>query len=338
MRYRPEDSLLTPRFTGVRTFMRLPNIRTLQDVDFVVTGIPFDTAASVATGQRFGPEAIRSASILLRPYDLDLEIDIFDHASGVDYGDVTIVPGYIDDTFGRIERDFAEIAAAGVVPIAMGGDHSITLAELRGLVKRYGPIAVLHFDAHLDTWDEFFGHRYDHGTTFRRAVEEGLVATQHSAQIGIRGPQFSPKDLDVSRALGFDVITMSQLRLAGIPATVQRIRDRVGDVPAFISFDVDAVDPAFAPGTGTPEVGGFASHEIMTLLAGLAGLRFVGYDVVEVLPASDPARITALLAANVMHRFLGLHAVQQRDRVAAVSPRTGREPAKEQTTHGRLVE
>lgn len=317
MPYKPANAFESPRFTGIRTFMRLPYLRTLEDVDFLVVGVPFDTAASVATGQRFGPEAIRSASILLRPYDLDLGIDVFDYSSGVDYGDVMIVPGYLEDSYERIQRDFATIAAAGVVPIAMGGDHSITLAELRGMVQRLGPVAVIHFDAHLDTWDEFFGHRYDHGTPFRRAVEEGLIDTGRSIQVGIRGPQFGGGDIDASRALGFEVLTMAAVRRLGFMPTARRIRERVGSGPVFISLDVDVFDPAFAPGTGTPEVGGFASHELLTVLTGLAGLEFVAFDVVEVLPANDPAHITAVLAANVMHRFMALHAWRRRAEASA---------------------
>lgn len=312
MSYRPADSFDSPRFTGIRTFMRLPHQRALDGVDAAIVGIPFDTAASVATGQRFGPEAVRSASILLRPYDLDLEIDIFQYCSAVDFGDLTIVPGYLDDSFERIEKGMFDIVRTGVTPFVIGGDHSVSLPELRAVAKRHGPVGLVHFDAHVDTWDEFFGHKYDHGTTFRRAVEEGLIDPRRSIQVGIRGPQFGPSDIGDSRGLGFEVLTMKDIRRMGVTDGAAAIRARLGERAAFLSLDVDVLDPAYAPGTGTPEVGGFTSHELLDLLAGLSACHFAGFDVVEVLPSNDPARITSILAANLMHRLLALHADRRR--------------------------
>ncbi|MEE8435956.1 MAG: agmatinase [bacterium] len=313
-KYVPANSLESPRFAGVRTFMRLPHVVTTEDVDFVVVGIPWDDAVTHRPGARFGPEAIRRISIMLRPYNSSLDVKVFDYLSGVDYGDVPVVPGYIEDTYQRIEDTFAPIAAAGVVPIAMGGDHSVTLAELRALNKAHGPLALVHIDAHLDTWDEYFGRKHNHGTMFRRAVEEGLVDTAHSVQIGIRGPGYDPGDIEGSRALGYQVITMDEVQEIGLPEAVARVQARVDGAPCFVSLDIDAVDPAYAPGTGTPEVGGFTGREILTLVRGLRGLDLRGADVVEVLPVIDPAEITAMLAANLMFELISLLALRKKDK------------------------
>ncbi|HEX9843817.1 MAG TPA: agmatinase [bacterium] len=312
-RYQPANSLESPRFSGVRTFMRLPHVRTLEDVDFVVLGIPWDDAVTHRPGARFGPEAIRRISIMLRPWNPAQDVVIFEHLSGVDYGDVPVVPGYIEDTYARIEETFAPIGRAGVVPIAMGGDHSVTLAELRGLCKSTGPLAIVHVDAHVDSLDQYFGKKYNHGTPFRRAVEEGLVDTARSVLVGIRGSNYDPSDYQGSRDLGYELITMDEVEAAGIAATVERIRRRVGSAPCFVSLDIDAVDPAYAPGTGTPEVGGFTSREVLALVRGLRGVDLRGADVVEVLPALDPAEITAYLAANLMHELISLLALRKRD-------------------------
>lgn len=312
-RYQPANSLESPRFAGVRTFMRLPHVKTVEDVDFVVVGIPWDDAVTHRPGARFGPEAIRRISIMLRPWNAAQNVKLFDYLSGVDYGDVPVVPGYMEDTYQRIEEYFQPIAAAGVVPIAMGGDHSVTLGELRALAKAHGPLALVHIDAHLDTLDEYFGHKYNHGTLFRRAAEEGLVDTGRSVQAGIRGPGYGPADVQGSRDLGYEVIPMDEVIAIGLEAAIARIQARVGDAPCFISLDIDAVDPAYAPGTGTPEVGGFTAREILTLVRGLAGLDLRGADLVEVLPAIDPPEITALLAANLMYEFITLLALRKKE-------------------------
>ena len=312
-KYRPASSLESPRFAGVRTFMRLPHVRTLEGVDFVVVGIPWDDAVTNRPGARFGPEAIRRASIMLRPFNLALQVGIFEHLSGVDYGDVPVVPGYIEDTYARIEQEFERIARAGVVPFALGGDHSVSLGELRALARVHGRLALVHIDAHLDTLDHYFGKRYNHGTPFRRAVEEGLVDPQSSIQVGIRGPGYGPDDYEASRGLGYELLTMADVEAMGLAAVRDRIHRRVGARPCFISIDVDAVDPAYAPGTGTPEVGGFTSREILALVRGLAGLRFVGADVVEVLPALDGAEVTATLAANLVYELISLLALRRKE-------------------------
>ena len=303
--YEPANSFETPRFSGVRTFMRLPNVQDLQNSDVAIVGAPFDTGASFRVGARFGPEGIRSASHLLRPYNPSQDISIFEHLSVVDYGDVPVVPGFIEESYERITAGLEEIHRAGVVPIVLGGDHSIALPELRAAAAVHGPLALVQFDSHADTWDAYFGKKYNHGTVFRRAVEEGLLVAEHSIQVGMRGSLYDSGDLQVSRELGFDLVTTDAVRKLGVGETIARIRERVGDTKVYVSFDVDFVDPAFAPGTGTPEVGGFSSREAQEFVRGLAGTRIVGCDVVEVYPQYDgPGQVTALLAANIAFEFL----------------------------------
>jgi agmatinase len=311
--YKPVDSLKSPRFCGVRTFMRLPYLETTEGIDFAIVGVPFDTGATYRIGARFGPEAIRSTSVLLRPHNMALDISIFDYCSGVDYGDLPVVPGYIEDSYKRIEQSLFPLVDKGVIPIFLGGDHSITLPELRALTKKHGPIAIIQFDSHTDTWDEYFGRPYNHGTTFRRCVEEGLIIVDRSIQIGIRGSVYSKDDIRAAESLGFKVITAKQGREIGIDNLIDLIRQRVGEVKAFITFDIDFVDPAYAPGTGTIEVGGFTSAEALELIRGLGGLNFTGFEVVEVLPAYDPAQITAFLAANIVYEFISLLALNKRE-------------------------
>ena len=303
--YEPANSFETPRFSGVRTFMRLPNVQDLQNSDVAIVGAPFDTGASFRVGARFGPEGIRSASHLLRPYNPSQDISIFEHLSVVDYGDGPVVPGFIEESYERITAGLEEIHRAGVVPIVLGGDHSIALPELRAAAAVHGPLALVQFDSHADTWDAYFGKKYNHGTVFRRAVEEGLLVAEHSIQVGMRGSLYDSGDLQVSRELGFDLVTTDAVRKLGVGETIARIRERVGDTKVYVSFDVDFVDPAFAPGTGTPEVGGFSSREAQEFVRGLAGTRIVGCDVVEVYPQYDgPGQVTALLAANIAFEFL----------------------------------
>lgn len=311
MPYQPTDSFVSPRFTGVRTFMRLPHVQVLTDVDVAVVGIPFDSGVSFRPGARFGPEAIRSLSVLLRPYHPDLELDIFRHVAVVDYGDCTVVPGSVEKTHERVAAQLRVVVDAGVTPLVLGGDHSITLAVLRAVAARRGPLALIHCDAHSDTWEDFYGQRYDHGTTFRRAVEEGLLLPERSVQIGLRGPLFSPEDWKQSQRLGLTVRPAAEVRAAGIAATAARARQQVGDAPVYLSFDIDVLDPAFAPGTGTPEVGGLTTREAIELLVALCGLDIVAADVVEVSPPYDSAGITALAAANILHTILGLLAYRR---------------------------
>ncbi len=308
-RYGPADSFETPRFSGVRTFMRLPNVRDLENADAAIVGAPFDTGSSFRVGARFGPESIRSASHLLRPYNPSQDVQVFDRLSAIDYGDVPVIPGFIQESYEKIAEGLEGIYRAGVVPIVLGGDHSIALPELRAAAAVHGPLALVQFDAHADTWDAYFGKKYNHGTVFRRAVEEGLLDPSRSIQIGMRGSLYEPEDLEASRELGFDLVTTDEVREVGIPEVVSRIHERVGDAKTYLSFDVDFCDPAYAPGTGTPEVGGFTSREAQEFLRGLAGLRIFGGDVVEVYPAYDPAEITAFLGANAVYEVLSLVAM-----------------------------
>ena len=312
-RYAPQSASKSPRFSGIRTFMRLPNVLDMQDVDFAIVGVPFDTGASYKTGARFGPSQIRETSTLQRNYSMNLDVNIFDYLSGVDYGDLPITPGYIHETYRQIEEGLTPILDAGVMPIVMGGDHSISLAELRAVAKKFGPVALVHFDSHLDTWDNYWGMKYTHGTPFRRACEEGLLDTAHSIQVGIRGSQYGPEDVQDSRALGFEVITANEMHEIGMKAVGERIRNRVKDAKTFFSFDIDFVDPAYAPGTGTIEVGGFTGYETISLIREMKDLHFVAADFVEVLPAIDPAGITSYMAANVMHEFIAALALQRKN-------------------------
>ena len=292
--------------------MRLPHVTDLAGVDAAVVGIPFDTATSFRAGARFGPEGIRSASALLRPYHPALDVNIVETVSVVDYGDLPVAPGDVEGTYRRIESGLAPLVEAGVFTLVLGGDHSITLAELRVLAHRHGPLALVHLDAHSDTWDEYFGQRYFHGTPFKRAVEEGLVEPNASLQAGMRGSLYAASDLDDARALGFTVVPSEELRALGPDGYARAVHERIGDRPAFLSFDIDFLDPAFAPGTGTPEVAGFSTAEAVGFLRALRGLKLVGADVVEVAPPYDGAgQPTALAAANVALDLLALYALSR---------------------------
>jgi agmatinase len=310
-RYVPEDSLASPRFTGPTTFARLPHVRTLEEVDVAIVGVPFDTGVTYRVGGRFGPAAVRTASVMLRPYNTNLDVKPFDVLSCVDYGDVAIVPGYIERSYEAIEAAVAPIVEAGVVPLLIGGDHACTLPHLRATRSR-GPVAVIDFDSHTDAWDSYFGERYNHGTWMRRAIEEGLVDVAHSIEVGLRGSVYERDDWTGLRdELGLDYLTTEELFDLGPEKTAERIRKRVGKAKAFISFDIDVVDPAYAPGTGTPEAGGPSAHDMLAVLRGLRGIDFVGFDVVEVIPAYDPAGQTATLAANLAYEMLSLVALRR---------------------------
>jgi agmatinase len=308
-RYRPTDAQVIPRFAGIKTFMRLPHVTDLDGVDAAAVGIPFDTGTSFRPGPRFGPEAIRSMSALLRPYHGGFGVDLVEALSVVDYGDVPVAPGDTHGSLERIEAGLAPLVAAGVFTLGLGGDHTITLAELRAHAQRHGPLALVQLDAHADTWDEYFGQKHFHGTTFRRAAEEGLVDPAASVQAGMRGSLYAAGDLDLSRDLGFRVIPAEELRALGPQEFGAAVEERVGDRPVFLSFDVDFLDPAYAPGTGTPEIAGFTTAEAVAFLRALRGIRLVGCDAVEVSPSYDgPGQITALAAANVLWELLALRA------------------------------
>ncbi len=307
----PPDALVTPRFAGVRTFARLPHVELPRDdVDAAVIGVPFDTATSFRTGARFGPEAIRSASMLLRPYHPVLGVDVFGTLSLVDGGDLNVTPGNALRTTEQIDEQLRPLLAAGIVPLVLGGDHSIVLGELRAQHAAHGPVALVLLDAHADTWDQYYGERYFHGTPFRRAIEEGLVDPARSLLAGMRGSLYGPEDVEVPRELGFEIIAGPDLVAMTPDQYGDRVRARVGDGPAYLSFDIDVLDPASAPGTGTPEVAGLEPREALAFLRALAGIEFSGFDVVEVAPAYDtPGQVTALHAAAVAYDLLALLAV-----------------------------
>jgi agmatinase len=308
--FRPVDAQVSPRFAGIKTFMRLPHVTATEGVDVAAVGIPFDTGTSYRPGPRFGPEAIRSASALLRPFHPAYGIDLFARLGVVDHGDVPVAPGDTPGSLHRIEEGLAPLVDAGVTTLGLGGDHTITLAELRAHARRHGPLALVQLDAHADTWDEYFGMKEFHGTTFRRAAEEGLVDPSASVQAGMRGSLYDAGDYDLSRDLGYTLVPGEELRGLGADGFGALVRERAGERPVFLSFDVDFLDPAFAPGTGTPEVGGFSTAEAVAFLRALRGIGLVAADVVEVSPAYDgPGQVTALAAANVLWELLALRAV-----------------------------
>jgi agmatinase len=296
------DSLKSPRFSQVTTFARLPHTQSLEGVKAAFVGVPFDDGTTFRTGPRFGPRAVREASRLLRPYNPVLDVKPFQVLGMVDFGDVNVVPGYIEDTFGKIEQTLEPVFKAGVIPAVCGGDHSVTLPILRRAADVHRPVALIHFDAHSDCWDSYFGRKYNHGTTFKRALEEKLIDPSQSIHLGLRGSLYESGDISDLRKMGFSVITMPEFTNMGTPQTLQHIHQLVKD-PAYVSLDIDGVDPAFAPGTGTPEVGGFTSREILDLVRGLVGIHVVGFDVVEVSPPYDSAEVTALLAANLFYEL-----------------------------------
>jgi agmatinase len=306
----PVDATRVPRYAGPATFARLPRLDEVSRADVAVLGVPFDTATSFRPGARFGPEGIRSASALLRPYDPALDVDVFAGRSVVDAGDIDVTPGNALRTTEQIAAALQPVLEAGATPIVLGGDHSIVLGELRAHAAVHGPVALVLLDAHADTWDQYYGERYFHGTPFRRAVEEGLLLPEHSLLAGMRGSLYAPEDLDTARELGFEVIPCDELRTLSPAEYGARVRERVGDAPAYLSFDIDVLDPSYAPGTGTPEVAGLTSHEALAFVRALAGMRFTGFDLVEVAPPYDTAgATTALMAANVAHTFLALSAL-----------------------------
>ncbi|MFQ3612695.1 MAG: agmatinase [Cyanobacteriota bacterium] len=305
-----------PRFSGVRTFGRLPHITCFDELDkyqLVIVGLPFDTGATFRVGARFGPESVRSASALLRPYNPVLNTYTFDEVACVDFGDAPVMPGFVEDSLNSMTNFIYSVAKRGKLTLAIGGDHTIALAELRALAAIHGPLALVHFDAHADLWDECYGHPYCHATPFRRALEEGLILPRHSIQIGMRGSLYGLEDVNFPVENGFTVIPTHELLLQTPKNIGNKVREVVGNRKAFLSFDVDFFDPSFAPGTGTPEVGGPTSFQGLSYLRACQGLNWVGADVVEVLPAMDYGQITAHLAAQVGYEFISLVALSRRE-------------------------
>jgi agmatinase len=295
-----------PRFAGPETFARLPRLDQVGSAAVAVLGVPFDSGVTYRPGARFGPAAIRAGSKLLRPYHPGLDVEPWLTHQVADAGDVGVNPFNLLEAIGQIGSAAKAVAADRIVTI--GGDHTIALPLLRVMYERHGPIALIHFDAHLDTWNTAYSAPYTHGTPFRRAAEEGLFAADRSVHIGLRGPLYGRADLIEDRELGFASVSTADVARLGVDATIDRARERVGDRPVYVSVDIDVLDPAHAPGTGTPEPGGLTTRELQLILRGLDGLNLVGADVVEVAPAYDHAELTALAAANVVYEFLGLFA------------------------------
>jgi agmatinase len=306
------DATRVPRYAGIGTFARLPTLDQVEAYDVAVVGVPFDAGVTYRPGARFGPGAIRQASRLLRPYNPALQVRPFDDQQVVDAGDIAASPFSIEDALGAIEERLAAIIATGARYVLLGGDHTIALPSLRALHRRHGPIALVHFDAHLDTWDTYFGAPYTHGTPFRRAFEEGLLDPNAAVHVGIRGSLYAEQDLGDDARMGFSIITTSDVETIGVGQVSERIFARAAHRPVYVSVDVDVLDPAHAPGTGTPEAGGLTSRELLTILRSIARVEMVGADIVEVSPQYDHAEITAVAAANVVYELLSAMALKAR--------------------------
>ena len=304
------DGRVRPRFVGPDTFARLPRLEDVPRARVAVLGVPFDAGVSYRPGARFGPAAVRAASKLLRAYHQDIDVEPWLVHQVADAGDLAPNPFDITEAIATIETGGRQTLERADYLLAIGGDHTIALPLLRLARQRHGPVALVHFDAHLDTWDTYFGAAYTHGTPFRRAFEEGLLAEGRSAHVGIRGSIFGKQDLVEDAGMGFEITSTVDVARGGVDAAVERIRARVGDSPVYVSIDIDVLDPAHAPGTGTPEPGGLTTREMMLILRGMAGLPIVGADVVEVAPPYDHAELTALAASNLAYECLALFALR----------------------------
>ncbi|WP_328458710.1 MULTISPECIES: agmatinase [unclassified Amycolatopsis] len=302
----PLDSSRIPRFAGFATFARLPRIDQVPHADVAVVGVPFDSGVSYRPGARFGPAAVREASRLLRPYHPELDVSPFAEMQVVDAGDIAVNPFNIGEAIETLQQEAEALQANGTRLVTVGGDHTIALPLLRAAAKKHGPVALLHFDAHLDTWDTYFGEPYTHGTPFRRASEEGILDTSALSHVGTRGPLYGKRDLEEDRRLGFGIVTSGDVMRRGVGETVDALRQRIGDRPLYVSVDIDVLDPAHAPGTGTPEAGGMTSRELLEILRGLRDLNLIGADVVELAPAYDHAEITAIAASHVAYDLVSL--------------------------------
>ena len=304
----PIDPLQVPRFAGPATYARLPRLDQVDRCDVAIVGVPFDGGVTYRPGARFGPAAIRAGSRLMRGYHPGLDVQPFASQQVADAGDIACTPFDIAEAIVQIESGARALLGSATSFVALGGDHTIALPLLRAVHAVHGPVALVHFDAHLDTWDTYFGAAYTHGTPFRRAHEEGLLAPDRCAHVGIRGPLFSPQDLVDDAVFGFTIVGAFDYLTRSVASVADELRARVGDAPIYVSIDVDVMDPAHAPGTGTPEAGGMTSRELLATLRALAGINVVAADVVEVAPAYDHAEITAIAAANVVYELLGLFA------------------------------
>ena len=314
------DATVVPRFAGPATFARLPRLDEVSDIDVAVVGVPFDAGVTYRPGARFGPAHVRESSRLLRPYNPAADVEPFAAQQVVDAGDLAVNPFDIEAAITAVHAGARALLERAGRLVTIGGDHTIALPLLRAVAEAQGgPVAVVHFDAHLDTWETYFGAAYTHGTPFRRASEEGLIDRSGSMHVGIRGPLYSSGDLRDDAGLGFRIVHGTEMDDIGPRGVVERIRERVGDRPVYVSVDIDVLDPAFAPGTGTPEAGGLTSRELLAILRGLAGLDLVGADVVEVAPAYDHAEITGVAAGHVIYEIISSMAS-----VAGVASKTAR--------------
>ena len=300
----PVDATQVPRFAGPPTFARLPRLDEVDRADVAVLGVPFDSGTSYRPGARFGPAHIRASSKLLRTYNPVQDVEPFAVQQVADAGDIACNPFEIANAVEQIDAGAREVLDRSDRLVTIGGDHTIALPLLRVMHEMHGPIAVVHFDAHLDTWDTYFGAPITHGTPFRRASEEGLIDKTGCLHVGIRGPLYSREDLGDDQVLGFQVIGAHDMDDLGWRGAVDRIAQRVGDRPTYVSLDIDVLDPAFAPGTGTPEAGGLTSRELLAILRSFAALNLVGADIVEVAPAYDHAEITGIAAAHAAYELV----------------------------------
>jgi guanidinobutyrase / D-arginase len=294
---------------GVAALALLPRRDEVGRCDVAVVGVPFDSGTSYRPGARFGPGAVRQGSRLLRPWHPGLRVAPFGAQQVADAGDIACNPFDIKEAVGQIEEGAAGLLTGAAQVLAIGGDHTIAYPLLRATNQRFGPVALVHFAAHLDTWQTYFGAPLTRGTPFRRAAEEGLFLEEHSMHVGIRGPLYAPTDLVEDVELGFRTVSAMEVGRIGVDGVVAAIRERVRDHPVYVSIDIDVLDPAHAPGTGTPEAGGLTSRELLGILRGLAGTRLVGADVVEVAPAYDHAEMTTVAAAHVSYELLALMAL-----------------------------
>ena len=299
------DALVHARSGGIATFMRLPHIADPSELEIALVGVPFDGGTTYRAGTRFGPRHIRDQSVLIRPWNPVLNLNPFQRFRVADFGDFSVNPLSIEDTFACVERQMQPLLNAEVRCVSVGGDHSLSLPLLRAVAKKHGPVALIQFDAHNDLWDEYFGCRYSHGTPFRRAIEEGLIREGHFLQVGLRGQVYSEHDFEFAKQHKVHMVTAEQFHSGGIEL-VRKELAAFRDVPVYLTLDIDCVDPAFAPGTGTPQIGGFSSYQIVELVRALKGLQIVSCDLVEVSPPYDTGEITSLLAANLLFEMLCL--------------------------------
>lgn len=298
------DATKMPRYGGFATFALLPQLHEIASADVAIIGIPFDAGVSYRPGARFGPSHVRESSRLLRPFNPATNSSPFGSQQVVDAGDFAANPFNIEEAISSIRKNYDQLSERVKRIVSIGGDHTVTLPILRSLSAKHGPISVIHFDAHLDTWDSYFGADYTHGTTFRRASEEGLLDPEGCMHIGTRGPLYVAQDLTDDKAIGFQIFSSVEFQDLGVQPAIEKMQSRIGNRPVYISIDIDVLDPAHAPGTGTPEPGGLTSRELLSLIRATSGMNIVGADVVEVAPAYDNAQITGIAASHIIYELL----------------------------------